>query len=67
MEKIKEFLISDLRFEISTKKYKNTKNAKKNTSFTSFLIIFLKFHYSYEEKMWINENIVFPPRKKILR
>jgi len=29
MEKIKEFLISDLRFEISTKKYKNTKNAKK--------------------------------------
>ena len=40
---------------------------KKITPFTSFLIIFLKFHYSYEEKMWINENIVFPPRKKILR
>ena len=67
MEKIKEFLISDLRFEISTKNDKDTKNAKKITPFTSFLIIFLKFHYSYEEKMWINENIVFPPCKKILR
>ena len=29
MEKIKEFLISDVRFEISTKNDKNTKNAKK--------------------------------------
>ena len=67
MEKIKEFLISDLRFEISTKNIKIPKMQKKNDSIYIFLIIFLKFHYSYEEKMWINENVVFPPCKKILR